>query len=83
MKRTIRAGMLATGLLVAFTSVAFGAQPNHRACFGADISGYALAGGGLHYLPALVQAAQPFGQVVQAHQAGLVPEWLIPNSCND
>lgn len=83
MRRIVRAAALAAALVVTISGVTLGAQPNHRACFGSDISGYATAGGGLHYLPSLVQAPGPWGQVIQAHQAGFVPDAVIPNSCND
>jgi hypothetical protein len=83
MPRILRAVLLAMALTLALAGPTLAAKPNHTACFGSDISGYATTGGGLHYLPPLVQAPGPWGQVIQAHQAGLVPDAVIPNSCND
>ena len=63
---------------------ALAAKPANQACLGKDFSGYA-------------QTFQPFGQAllglgviegglgdeVQLHQAGLIPDVVLPNSCNN
>lgn len=83
MKKYIATAALAAGM-AALALPALAAQPNNQACLGEDFSGYA-------------QGLRPFGQAlnglgltdgglgaeVQAHLAGLVPDGVIPNSCND
>lgn len=75
---------LIIGLLAIFSNQALAAQPNHQACFGKDISGYATGGLGVGgFFSGLAQATNGIGNEIQAHQAGLVPDSIIPNSCND
>jgi hypothetical protein len=83
MKKLFRAIALATGFVAAGAGTVSAAQPNNQACLGHDVSGYALAGNGLRWLPGIVQANTPFGQAIQAHLAGLLPDEVQPNSCND
>jgi hypothetical protein len=85
-KRVIGAIVLAAALTLSLVGVTVAAQPANQACFGKDVSGYATGGGALHpgvLLPTLVQMPGPWGQIVQLHQAGFVPDSAIDNSCND
>lgn len=79
---------------------ALAAKPAEQACFGKDISGFAING---QTEPADFQfasgsgwgkfisgaAASPgadgnfgAGGEINAHQAGFIPDFVIPNSCN-
>jgi len=64
--------------------LAYAAQPNNQACLGDDFSGYAQ-GGSLFgdFISFLASETQGVGNEIQAHLAGLVPDPVIPNSCND
>ncbi len=80
---------LTVGIAVAiFLSVggatALAAQPNNQACLGEDVSGYAQALWplGQTVIKTLAQTGD-LGSDVQAHLAGLVPDEVFPNSCND
>src|SRR5262249_12331405 len=87
-------GMLIAGLLAGTASAA---APNNQACFGTDASGYGRFGspsGGAvsfesgagwgHFHQALgASEGTSVGSVIQLHQAGLVPDFVLPNSCNN
>ena len=63
---------------------AIAAQPNNQACLGEDISTYAHWFQGIGEIVSfLSHSPNGFGNEVQAHLAGLVPDEFIPNSCND
>jgi hypothetical protein len=58
------------------------AQPANQACLGESFS--ALAGPG--FGPGVVSFAQnpgPFGDGIQAVQAGVIGDDVVPNTCND
>lgn len=60
------------------------ATPNNQACFGTDISGYAHDNPAFpDFLIALAKSVPGVGSIIQMHMAGLVPDSVIPNSCND
>lgn len=62
----------------------FAAQPNNQACLGKDISGYAQVGKVFgEFISGLASATTGVGSEFQAHLAGLIPDEIIPNSCND
>lgn len=89
--------LLLSLFLAVFSITAVAATPNNQACVGTDFSGYARYGnsvgiatfrsgsgfvGTISYLAQ--NSAQPrFGGDVQNHMAGLVPDSLIPNTCNN
>lgn len=87
-------GMMTAGLLAGPASAA---EPNNQACFGHDASSYARFGspsGGAvsfeagagwgHFHGTLAASEGPsVGAVIQLHEAGLVPDSLLPNSCNN
>jgi hypothetical protein len=64
--------------------LAFAAQPSNQACLGHDLSGYAQ-GGSLFgdFINGLASGTQGIGNEIQLHLGGLVPDTVIPNSCND
>lgn len=61
------------------------AEPNNQACLGKDFSGYAK--GGVDFGQFIASLAKNtltgVGNEIQAHLAGLVPDSVIPNSCNN
>lgn len=75
---------------------AFAAKPKNQACVGQDFSGYARNGnssgllifdagsgwGQLHNVLA-TNSTPGVGAEIQNHQAGLVPDSVIPNTCNN
>lgn len=64
--------------------VALAAKPNHQGCLGADVSGYAQGGSEWgQAVSGLATSLGGIGEAVQAHLAGLEPDEVIPNSCND
>ncbi len=84
MKKVILMAFMAIALLATSVTLVFAAQPNNQACLGEDVSGYAQGGsafGGL--ISGLASTTDGIGADVQAHLAGLVPDEVIPNSCND
>ena len=71
-------------LTLFFFQTVAAAQPTNHACLGEDISGYAQAGLGFgEFISGLASATNGVGSEFQAHLAGLVPDFVIPNSCND
>lgn len=79
----------AIAILAASALPAFAAEPNNQACLGKDFSGYAKAfrpfGQVLTHFAVggtpIIQGG--IGDEVQNHLAGLVPDSVLPNSCND
>lgn len=69
------------GVLLA--SAALAAKPNNKACLGKDFSVYAQGGSAFGSFISTVIAVGGAGAEVQAHLAGDIPDWVIPNSCND
>jgi hypothetical protein len=71
------------------------ATPNNQACLGKDFSTYARFGspgpvivtepgsGFGQFNAALAQSVPGLGLPIQIHQAGLTPDSLVTNSCND
>lgn len=65
-------------------SVALAGQPNNQACVGHDVSGYAQGGSAFGaFVAGIAMTTQGIGGEIQAHQAGLVPDSVLVNSCND
>jgi hypothetical protein len=89
-------GSLVGGALLAavLAGPAAAAEPNHQACLGIDLSSYARygspdggavvfsAGSGFGQFHQVLEGTGGVGNVVQAHMAGLVPDSVLPNSCN-
>ncbi len=67
------------------SGLAIAAQPNNQGCLGTDISTAAtgLGVGWGEFAASVAQSPNGFGDEVQAHLAGLVPDEVIPNTCND
>ena len=64
--------------------LAFAAKPNNQACLGNDFSGYAQGGSQFGaFVSLLATSTQGIGNEIQLHLNGLIPDSIIPNSCND
>jgi len=64
--------------------LAFAAEPNNQACLGNDFSGYAQGGSQFgDFVSLLATSTQGIGNEIQLHLHGLIPDSVIPNSCND
>lgn len=85
MKRIIASVAIVAGVIGGTASASLAAQPAHQACIGHDVSSYAEAGSEYgHYIGSLARNETPgIGGEVQAFQAGQVPDFVLPNSCND
>ena len=83
-KIAIRIASTAALLALLPAAVAFAAQPANHACLGEDFSGYAKDFQPLgQTLLSLGVVDGGLGTEVQLHQAGLVPDGFLPNTCND
>jgi hypothetical protein len=83
MRKILIAAMAAGSILVGAAS-ASAAEPTNQACLGHDFSGYAQGGSAFGgFVSTVASNTQGIGGEVQAHLAGLVPDTVIPNSCND
>ena len=67
------------------SGLATAAQPNNQGCLGTDISSAAsgLGVGWGQFAASVAQTPNGFGDEVQAHLAGLMPDAVMPNTCND
>ena len=88
MKKVIATSILALGMAT-LALPALAAMPHNQACLGKDFSGYAKAfkpfGQKLiTFAPGGTPIIQGgLGEEVQNHLAGLVPDVVLPNSCNN
>ena len=84
MKRILIA-VIATMAVLALSGAVTAAKPNNQACVGHDISGYAQGGADFGAFISGLARNGPggFGSEIQLHMAGLIPDTIIPNSCND
>ena len=84
MKRILVAVFAAMAVL-ALSGAVTAAKPNNQACVGHDISGYAQGGSAFGgFISGLARNGPGgFGTEIQLHMAGLIPDSVIPNSCND
>jgi hypothetical protein len=87
-ERTMNAVLMAIGtvatawLLVGGSAMA--AKPASHACLGHDFRVYAEAGSSFGaFVSGLATGTQGVGDEIQAHQAGDIPDEVIPNTCND
>lgn len=66
-------------------SAAHADAPRNRACFGKDISTYAQGGGAEfgQFMAGMAKSSDGVSEEVAYHKAGLVPDALAPNTCND
>ena len=81
---------VAAGLIAAVAAPASAAKPANHACVGESLSALATnqpsngsfgaAAAGLAQDPT---TAPGLGDLVQAGQAGLIPDDVLPNTCND
>ena len=60
------------------------AMPANQACLGHDFRAYAEGGNSFGaFVSGLAAGTQGVGAEIQAHQAGGIPDEVIPNTCND
>ena len=89
MRKLLIGVLLAALPLFATTHSALAAQPNNQACLGKDFSGYAKAFRPFGQVITHFEVGGTpiitggIGDEVQNHLAGLVPDYVIPNSCNN
>jgi hypothetical protein len=89
--RIAAAAMIVTGgVILGSGGVASAAKPANQACVGESLSALATtqpspgAFGGAVVSFAQDPSGRPgLGDVVQAGQAGLIPDEVLPNTCND
>lgn len=89
MRRVVLGAGAAALMFAAAGGTALAARPNNQACLGKDFSSYAqnfrpfgqvitsFAVGGTPIIEGGI------GDEVQNHLAGLVPDAVLPNTCND
>lgn len=70
------------------TGVAGAAKPANQACVGESLSALAIQSAGAFGAGVVGFAQDPdsppgLGDGIQAFQAGLVPDEVVPNTCND
>lgn len=67
------------------TPVAHAEAPRNRGCFGQDISSYArgVASYFGQFMAQMATSANGVSDEVAYHKAGLVPDAVVANSCND
>lgn len=80
---SITVGVGAATIAVGLGAPAAAAQPNHQACLGQDIRAYADAGPGFGVFVSGLASDGGIGDEIQAHLAGAIPDFVVPNSCND
>lgn len=95
MSRRATAALAALTMSFAIAAPAAAAEPANQACLGKDFSSYAregtsggfvsfAAGSGFGLFNAsLAQRAGGLHDPIQLHLAGAVPDFIVPNSCND
>jgi len=82
--RKIMIAVMATASILAGATTASAATPANQACLGHDFSGYAKGGSAFGgFISTVASSTGGFGNEVQAHLAGRVPDTVIPNTCND
>jgi hypothetical protein len=79
---------LAAGVVLASGSVAGAAEPANQACVGESLSSLAIGSAGAFGAGVVFFAQEPttssgLGDNIQFFQAGVVPDEVVPNTCND
>ena len=86
-QRLSRAIAATAGAVIAsslFALPAAAAEPANQACVGESFSALAGPGFGQGVVSFAQQPGPPgLGDGIQALQAGLVPDFVVPNTCND
>ena len=91
MNKALRRAAVATGVLAGVVlgsgTVAGASEPVNQACVGESLSALATTqpfpgafGDATRFF---AQLPGPHGDNIQAFQAGLVPDEVVPNTCND
>jgi hypothetical protein len=91
LRRAAAAVGLAAGLIVSSGSIAGAGEPRNQACVGQSLSALATTqpfpgafGAGVRGFAQDPNLPPPgLGDGLQALQAGLVPDDIVPNTCND
>ena len=79
----IAIGTAATAWVLVGGSV-MAAKPASQACLGHDIRAYAESGSSFGaFVSGMAAGTKGIGDEIQAHQAGDIPDEVIPNTCND
>ena len=82
--RKLVGALAAVGLSLTLAGPALATTPNHQACVGHDVSGYAAGGADFgHFVSGIASTTQGIGDEIQAHMAGQIPDTVLPNTCND
>ena len=87
----VGASLLPITAAAAYGGPALAAKPNNQACLGTDFSTYARYGSEIsasgagfgQFDAALAQSVPGLGLPIQFHQAGLIPDSYVENSCNN
>ncbi len=79
------AGLLAVSAMLVAAAPAEAEAPRNRGCFGKDVSTYARGGGAGfgQFMAGMAKSSEGVSEEVAYHKAGLVPDALAPNTCND
>lgn len=86
MRRVALAVATMAAALLALASPAAAAQPAIPNCFGEDISGLAstFGSGYAQFVVSMTKSGAPgVAEGVHAHKAGLIPDFVVPNACNN
>ena len=95
MFRRTTSALAALTVSLAVVAPATAGEPANQACLGKDFSSYAregTSGGLVSFAPgsgfglfnaSLAQRAGGLDAPIQLHLAGAVPDFIVPNSCND
>lgn len=86
MKRLTLALAATAVALVGLASPAAAAKPRIPNCFGEDVSGLAVAYGSgfAQFIVSMTSSGEPgVADGVHAHQAGLIPDSVVQNACNN
>jgi hypothetical protein len=83
--RRLFSAVALAGLLVGAVAVPVSAaKPNNQACLGHDVSGYAQTGSAFGaFVAGLATSTTGLGDEAQLFLAGLLPDSVMPNTCND
>ena len=84
MKTALMAIATAATAWVLLSGNVMAAKPANQACLGQDIRVYAEAGSSFGtFISGMAVGTQGVGDEIEAHQAGDIPDEVIPNTCND
>ena len=84
-RRRSWAGLLAVSAMLGAAAPAEAEAPRNRGCFGKDVSTSARGGdaGFGQFMAGMAKSSDGVSEEVAYHKAGLVPDAVAPNTCND